>query len=116
MDLGVGDHSQGRRERGRGAARRGRRARGSERGEKDGRHRGERRREGEARYRREKGAPVGRKGEAKRAMYRVKAADRSALVQEAAAAREETSRPASVSGMLGAAIVILPPFHRAPIT
>ncbi|XP_076237345.1 uncharacterized protein LOC143181042 [Calliopsis andreniformis] len=32
--------------------------------------------------------------------------DRSALVQEAAAAREETSRPASVSGMLGAAISI----------
>lgn len=34
----------------------------------------------------------------------------NALVREAAAAREEISRPASVSGMLGAAIVILPPF------
>lgn len=39
-----------------------------------------------------------------------------ALVQEAAAAREETSRPASVSGMLGAVIVIRPLFHRVPIT
>lgn len=48
--------------------------------------------------------------------YRAKARARSALVREATAAREETSRPASVSGMLGAAIVILPPFHRAPIT
>lgn len=57
-----------------------------------------------------------REGDRRKERYRVKAAVRSALVQEAAAAREETSRPASVSGMLGAAIVILPPFHRAPIT
>lgn len=72
--------------------------------------RGERSGKGDERYRGEK------EGLDARERYRVKAADPSALVQEAAAAREETSRPASVSGMLGAAIVILPPFHRAPIT
>lgn len=72
--------------------------------------RGERSGKGDERCRGEK------EGLDARERYRVKAADPSALVQEAAAAREETSRPASVSGMLGAAIVILPPFHRAPIT
>lgn len=84
----------------------------SERGEKGGgeAQRGERSGKGDERYRGEK------EGSDARERYRAKAAVPSALVQEAAAAREETSRPASVSGMLGAAIVILPPFHRAPIT
>lgn len=102
LDLGaVGDEEGGREGDGR-----------SERGEKGGgeAQRGERSGKGDERYRGEK------EGSDARERYRAKAAVPSALVQEAAAAREETSRPASVSGMLGAAIVILPPFHRAPIT